>query len=145
MGLIDGQEKRQTVALDGVAAGVGGVPTAPGPLIDPQAIERLRELDPSGQQGVVGRVLQAYQASLARHLADIRTALAGADLDRLVRTAHTLKSSSAAVGATHFSQRCADVEHHVRHDKTMPETAEVQALIDEGQQVLAAVAAMLTP
>lgn len=116
------------------------------PVIDPQAIERLRDLDPGGQQGVLQRVLRAYESSLARHLADIGQAgHTAADLDRLLRAVHTLKSSSAAVGAMAFSQRCADIEHIVRAEKCMPDAAEVEALLLEGRGVLAAVGAMLAP
>ena len=118
-------------------------PDAPAPVIDPQAIERLRELDPSGQQGVLRRVLQAYETSLGRHLGEIGQALAAGDADRLSRSAHTLKSSSAAIGAMGFSQRCADLEHHLRSEPHLPPAAELQALIDEGRRVLAAVGAML--
>jgi hypothetical protein len=120
-------------------------PDAAGPVIDPQAIERLRELDPSGQQGVLRRVLQAYETSLTRHLADIASARGDDDLDRLSRSVHTLKSSSAAIGAMGFSQRCADVEHQARSERRHPEAAELDALIHEGRRVLAAVGAMLAP
>lgn len=115
------------------------------PLIDPQSIERLHELDPSGQQGVVERVLRAYENSLRRHLADIRAAHDVGDLDRLARAAHTLKSSSAAVGALGFSTRCAEVELSVRADKAVPSAAQVDALLHEGQRVLVAIGAMLAP
>jgi HPt (histidine-containing phosphotransfer) domain-containing protein len=114
------------------------------PLIDPQAIERLRELDHGGQHGVLDRVLKAYHGSLARHLDDIAQAQATADTDRLLRAVHTLKSSSAAVGANSFSQRCADIEHAVRADRTVPVGAQVEALIHEGRQVQSAVGAMLS-
>jgi len=120
------------------------LPPAPAPpVIDPQAIARLRELDPSGQQGVLRRVLQAYETSLGRHLGEIGQAAAAGDAERLSRSAHTLKSSSAAIGAMGFSQRCADLEQHLRGERQLPPAAELQALIDEGRQVLAAVEAML--
>jgi HPt (histidine-containing phosphotransfer) domain-containing protein len=119
------------------------LPHAAASVIDPQAIERLRELDPSGQQGVLRRVLQAYETSLGRHLGEIGQAVTAGDAERLSRSAHTLKSSSAAIGAMGFSQRCADVEHHLRSERQLPPAAELQALIDEGRQVLAAVEAML--
>lgn len=126
-------------------AGGSPIPDAAGPVIDPQAIDRLRELDPTGQQGVLRRVLQAYETSLSRHLADIAAARNDGDLDRLSRSVHTLKSSSAAIGAMGFSQRCADVEHQARSERRHPEPAELDALIDEGRLVLAAVGAMLAP
>ncbi len=116
----------------------------PGPVIDPQSIERLRQLDPSGQQGVLDRVLRAYESSLGRHLDDVATALPAGDLDRMARAAHTLKSSSAAVGALTFSQMCADIEHVLRSLKVMPPAPQVEALIHEGARVQAAVGAMLS-
>ncbi|MCA0241020.1 MAG: Hpt domain-containing protein [Proteobacteria bacterium] len=118
-------------------------PSLPTPLIDPQAIERLRELDPSGQLGVLRRVLQAYEASLKRHLADIEQAATTGDADRLSRAAHTLKSSSAAIGAMDFSQRCAELEQQLRSQRQVPPVAELQSLVADGRQVLAAVEAML--
>lgn len=142
-------QKDETMGLNRGQAD-GPLPACPGgamfqpPVIDPQAIERLRELDPTGQQGVLRRVLQAYETSLTRHLADIASASAQGDLDRLSRAVHTLKSSSAAIGAMGFSQRCADVEHQARSERRQPDAAELDALIHEGRQVLAAVGAMLT-
>lgn len=142
MASVGGQGGRTTAALDdGAAVALA----ADMPLIDPQSIERLRELDPGGQQGVVDRVLRAYESSLRRHLADIRAAHEAADVDRLARAAHTLKSSSAAVGALGFSTRCAEVELTVRADKAVPSPAMVEGLLHEGQRVLVAIGAMLAP
>jgi HPt (histidine-containing phosphotransfer) domain-containing protein len=124
-----------------VSGGSGQGPAAP--LIDPDAIERLRQLDPTGQQGVLLRVLQAYETTLTRHLADVADAWAQAEADRLARAAHSLKSSSAAVGAMGFAQICADLEQMVRERKGLPDGALVEALIHEGRRVLRAVGDML--
>lgn len=123
--------------------GTASPPTDGHQVIDPSAIARLRELDPAGTQGVVQRVLQAYHGSLVRLLGDIATAVAAGDENRLVHAVHTLKSSSAAVGAMDFSNRCADAEHCLRNERQMPDAAAVEALIHEGRRVLAAVGAML--
>lgn len=131
-------------------AGTGSTPPGEPPpaamgeaAIDPAAIARLHELDPTGAQGVVQRVLVAYHGSLERHLADIAAAAGAGDGNRLVHAVHTLKSSSAAVGAIDFSNRCADAEHRIRNDGELPTAADVEALIHEGRRVLAAVGAML--
>lgn len=123
-----------------------GVPTEPTdgqPVIDPSAIARLHELDPTGAQGVVARVLVAYHGSLGRLLGDIGAAAVTGDENRMVHAVHTLKSSSAAVGAMEFSNRCADAEQRIRNQRQMPDAASVEALIHEGRRVLAAVEAML--
>jgi len=122
---------------------VHGGAGSPPPRLDPDAIDRLRQLDPTGQLGVLQRVLQAYESSLARHLADVAEAVEQTDADRLGRAAHTLKSSSAAVGAVAFAQHCADVEQIVRQRRVLPDVALVEALVHEGGQVLRAVGDML--
>lgn len=128
----------------GLPAG-GGRPRLDEPLIDERAIERLRELDPGGQLGVLPRVLGAYRSSLGRHLDEMAAALAGNDKVRLLRTLHTLKSSSAAVGALAFSTHCSDIEDECRGLVGALPAARVEALIHEGRAVLAAVEAMLAP
>lgn len=120
------------------------VDTAVASPIDPLAIERLRELDPGGSLGTLRRVLEAYQQSLRRHLDDIGAAHAGHESEHLARAVHTMKSSSAAVGALVFSQRCADVEHLLRSGHGWPDGLQVEALIHEGRRVLSAVGAMLS-
>lgn len=111
--------------------------------LDPQSIERLRELDPGEQLGVLQRVLSAYRVSLGRHLDDIAEAFAQSDRPRLLRAAHTLKSSSAAVGALDLSALCADLEREAGDSSRPPVDTGVEALIHEGRRVLVAVGAML--
>lgn len=114
------------------------------PAIDPQAIERLRELDPRGEHGMLERVLRAYQSSLVRLLAEMaERGAAEPSLEQLARATHTLKSSSSAVGALPFSQLCADIEHLVRREQRRPSSGDLDALIEEGRRVLEAVTAML--
>ena len=79
-------------------------------VLDPQAIERLRELDPGGRSKLLSRVANAFGTSVARLLPQMRTALAASDLSAIRHVAHTLKSSSASIGAVKLSQLCADIE-----------------------------------
>lgn len=130
---------------DGVGDGQATGPQMAPEVIDQQAIERLRQLDPGGQSGVLDRVLRAYQASLSRYLTEIVAEPVASDPERVARAAHTLKSSSAAVGAMGLAQRCADIEVLVRSHKTLPPASQVEAMIHEGRLVLAAVATMLGP
>lgn len=141
MGFVQGQAIQATTSAD-TAAAVAGLPAEP---LDPQAIERLRELDPLGQTGVLRRVLEAYHGSLARHVGDITQAAAAGDLDRMARAAHTLKSSSASVGAAALSQHCVVVEHEARGQRQLPAAARLEALVHEAGRVRAAVEAMLAP
>lgn len=128
---------------DGVPAG-GGRFGAGDAMLDPQALERLRDLDPDGRLGVVTRVLTAYRGSLARQVDEIAAAQAGGDGRSLLRVVHTLKSSSAAVGASRLSVRCAELEEACRGVSGPWPGPAVEALIHEGRAVLAAVEAMLS-
>lgn len=127
-------------------AGPRKAATAAGAALDADAISRLQELDPDGRHGVVSRVMAAYETSLTRLLAQLRTqgeAGESCDVAQVARIAHTLKSSSASVGALALSAACADVEARLRDGAGDELSTDVDRLLAEGQAALAAVGAML--
>ena len=73
--------------------------TAP-PAIDRSIIEQFRELDPSGGMTLAARILDIYTASSREVFAAVEDAVAKDDGEALRNAAHSLKSSSANVGAT---------------------------------------------
>ncbi|CAN5295646.1 hypothetical protein BH11PSE10_BH11PSE10_05290 [soil metagenome] len=85
-------------------------------LLDAQALARLHELDPSGANQLLERVISAYMKSLERLLPDLAAAR-GPVLDLAVvrHVSHTLKSSSASLGALALAQRCAEIETLARN------------------------------
>lgn len=117
-------------------------PAMPGPVLDEAALARLRELDPDGRHGVVARVLAAYENSLVRQLAQMRAELAAPQPQVLGSLAHTLKSSSASVGALALSRACEAFEQRVRLGATA-QTHDVAELIALGEAALAAVRTIL--
>lgn len=123
-------------------------PRSPAAVLDEQALGRLRELDPDGSHGVVVRVLGAFETSLARLLGQLAAARDGGDAGAIVGVAHTLKSSSASVGATALSSACVEVERRWRGAGVGNPAAlaqDAQRLISEGEAALAAVRTMLRP
>ena len=123
-------------------------PSAPGvpPVtLDATALARLRELDPDGRHGVVVRVLEAFETSLGRMLGQLRTELDAGDPAVVAGIAHTLKSSSASVGALALSARCAEIERRLREGADGDLQADVQRLLAEGEAALRAVGSMLRP
>jgi CheY-like chemotaxis protein len=66
-------------------------------------LDQMRELDPTGSMGLTRKILQAFLESSASLQAQLDQALAAGDAEALRRSAHTLKSSSANVGAEHLS------------------------------------------
>lgn len=121
--------------------------TAPQPaaLLDPEAIRRLRELDPSGGNKLLERVVNAFSISLDRLLPDLARAREGSSLDlHVVRhVSHTLKSSSASLGAMALSARCADIESMARDGREEGLPEQLDAMLQDIQQVRAALAALL--
>ena len=84
------------------------------PVLDAACMAELRALDPDGKAQLVRRVLAAYQASLAKLVEQLRLARADGEWDQVSRVAHTLKSSSASIGALALSGLCADIERLLR-------------------------------
>lgn len=121
--------------------------TAPLPaaLLDPEAIRRLKELDPSGSNKLLERVVAAYSNSLDRLLPDLARAREGDTTDLAVvrHVVHTLKSSSASLGAMALSARCADIEAMAREGRVQGLPEQLDAMLQDIQQVRAALAALL--
>ncbi|MBE0547583.1 MAG: Hpt domain-containing protein [Rubrivivax sp.] len=118
---------------------------APAAALDEASLARLRELDPDGVHGVVNRVLAAYETSLNRLLGQLRSETCAGDAALVAGIAHTLKSSSASVGALALAASCADIERRLRAGAAGDLRADVQRLLAEGEAALRAVGAVLRP
>ncbi len=116
----------------------------PEPL-DAQALQRLHELDPDGRQGVVQRVLTAFDNSLARMITQLQAQADAADADVVAGIAHTLKSSSASVGALPLSRACAEIEARLRSGQRADLSHDIERLIVLSQAAQRSVAAILRP
>lgn len=111
--------------------------------LDEQALARLRELDPDGRHGVLRRVLSTFEASLQRMLGQLSEACGRADGAAVAALAHTMKSSSASVGALALSALCASAERDLRAGGVQDLPALVRGISAEVERVLATVRAML--
>ena len=96
-------------------------------VLDAQALAALAQLDPNGSSQLVQRVLTTYRQSLARLLVQLAQGRTNGDVAALRLVTHTLKSSSASVGALALSSICGAAEQAVRDGRleTLP------ALLDE--------------
>ena len=63
---------------------------------------------------LVNQILQTYLDSAPQLIADAHSAIAGGDQKALLLSVHSLKSSSANVGANQLSQLARDTERLVR-------------------------------
>ncbi|HEY9238800.1 MAG TPA: Hpt domain-containing protein, partial [Burkholderiaceae bacterium] len=104
------------------------------------ALARLAELDPSGKNRLIERVLQAFQTSAARLHPQLRQGRAEGDRAAIRLVTHTLKSSSASIGALRLSQLCAEIETAIRLDPAAELDAQLDALDDALDDVVQAIA-----
>ncbi len=116
-----------------------------GPVLDRVAIERLHELDPSGQNKLMQRVVSAFEASVARMVPQVRQASRNNDRDGMRHVAHTLKSSSASIGALRLSKMCAELEGIIRLERSDDTAPHVEAICREVDVVLIALRELGTP
>ena len=69
------------------------------PSIDPDAIANLRELNPGDNGEFLREIIGIYLEDTPKRLAELRTFLKSGDVAAFTRAAHTIKGSSANVGA----------------------------------------------
>jgi len=96
------------------------------PVLDESVlVELLASVE--GDREFVVDLVEAYLADGVAHVASVQQAVAAGDADSLVRPAHTLKSSSATVGAAALSATARALEMAGRSgslDSTVTELAE---------------------
>jgi HPt (histidine-containing phosphotransfer) domain-containing protein len=106
--------------------------------LDAGALQRRRELDPTGANRLLERVFQAFEASAARLLPQMHEAHRAGDHAGVRHVVHTLKSSSASIGAIKLSQLCAEIEAMIRLETLDGLTARIDLMDRETAAVLKA-------
>ena len=115
--------------------------TSSNPVLDEEALQRLRELDPGGRNRLLERVLRAFEASIVRLGPQLSEARQRNDMQGIRHVVHTLKSSSASIGALRLSRLCAEIEAAVRQEA--PEG--LAALLDDVDRELEVVLQAVHP
>jgi two-component system, sensor histidine kinase and response regulator len=88
--------------------------TAPS-VINLRVLSDIRDLAPGS--GLLNKVLNTYLDSSASLIDEFKSSLDRGETERMHRAMHTLKSSSANVGAIALSELCRDLESEVRQGK----------------------------
>ena len=99
--------------------------------LDAEALARLADLDPTGQSRLLKRLLATFEKSLDRMVPQLEQARDAADGRAVHLVAHTLKSSSATVGAMALSRQCAMVENLARQNRLAEAADGMQQLLLE--------------
>jgi CheY-like chemotaxis protein/HPt (histidine-containing phosphotransfer) domain-containing protein len=115
--------------------------TAP-EVLDPRALDRLRRTLGRQAENMLPGLLEGFLRDAERLLADARRALEQELADDLLRAAHTLKSTSATVGAMQLSSVARRLEHQARLgtlEAADKQIAKAQSELDRVRIALAAI------
>jgi HPt (histidine-containing phosphotransfer) domain-containing protein len=83
--------------------------------LDHSAIEAVRQLDPDGNDRLLSRLIALYRDDSSQLLADMDNGMKVGDAEAVARAAHTLKSSSANLGATNVAAIARKIETSARN------------------------------
>ena len=110
--------------------------------MNPRALRQIRDLDPGSGDELLVRVGRMYLESTPALLESLRQAVAAGDAIAVGHAAHSLKSSSANLGADAVAARCKQIEERARSSDIAAE--QVDALARELALVQASVRAQIS-
>src|SRR3954464_13846106 len=79
------------------------------PVLDPAVLDELRA-SVGGDEDFIADGVATYVSEGSGHVSEMHAAAAAGDAAAIVRPAHTLKSSSAALGAMRLAQIAREIE-----------------------------------
>jgi CheY-like chemotaxis protein/HPt (histidine-containing phosphotransfer) domain-containing protein len=84
------------------------------PPINREALNEIASLQPKESKAILTKLISLYFDSSSRHIKSILDAVNDNDISSLQTAAHTLKSSSASLGAMNLSEKCKELEMMAR-------------------------------
>ncbi len=114
-------------ALRGLAIPPAPAPLPEPPVLDPSYLDRLHQLQEITGRSVVGEIVDSFLGEVPRRLSRLREALATGDGEALAFTAHSLKGSSAQLGAL----RLASLSHALELAGREGSLEEAAGIVDE--------------
>ncbi|MDQ5909897.1 MAG: hypothetical protein QG599_1992 [Pseudomonadota bacterium] len=107
--------------------------------IDQQVLEKIRILERKGAPNLVARLVGLYLRDAPQLIRQMKQAVTEADDEMLLTAAHTLKSSSANVGATSLYDLCKELEAQARQRQVanpLEQVLAIEALFTAAQAIL---------
>ena len=133
-------QSRQDVHETSRTDGGGSAP------IDRKILDTIRELQLDDGPNILAQVIDLYLHDTPAQLQTLQHALNDADAETVQRTAHSLKSSSANLGAIKLSKLCRELEKMAKEQLMQSIPGQLLAVKNEFQQVQAALQAeMVSP
>jgi CheY-like chemotaxis protein/HPt (histidine-containing phosphotransfer) domain-containing protein len=84
------------------------------PAIEKEALNTLASLQPQGAKALLTKLISLYFESSSKQVQNILDAITENNVASLLTAAHTLKSSSASLGAGNFAEQCKELEMMAR-------------------------------
>ncbi|HRY19155.1 MAG TPA: response regulator [Candidatus Competibacteraceae bacterium] len=113
-------------------------------VLDLAVLENIRKLQQNGSPGLMERLINLYQSNTSTLLEQLRIAADSGEREELRTAAHTLKSSSANVGAIQMQALSKDLEMMARAGAVPDATNYVAAIEQEFARVQVALQEQLT-
>lgn len=86
------------------------------PIIDPDAIENLRALNPGDNDEFLREIIGIFLEDTPNRLTELTQSLADGDAGVFTRAAHSIKGSSSNVGAARLRAVAEKLEHTARKE-----------------------------
>ncbi|MEO5959704.1 MAG: Hpt domain-containing protein [Opitutaceae bacterium] len=83
-------------------------------VLDPEAIENLRSLNPGDNDEFLREIVAIFLDDTPLRVAELDESLAAGDAAKFTRAAHSIKGSSANLGANGLRAAAESLEHHSR-------------------------------
>jgi HPt (histidine-containing phosphotransfer) domain-containing protein len=115
----------------------------PSPILDQEAIDNLRMLDPDGGDTFLREIIGIFLEDTPLRLAEIDQSLAAGDAPTFVRAAHTIKGASSNVGAAALRAVAEQLEHRAKKDGLVDLTALIAELKTEFASATTALKALI--
>jgi two-component system, sensor histidine kinase and response regulator len=109
--------ERAPIAADASASATANDATG---IIDREAISRIRAIQGKDKNSLFERVVAQFADTAPSLVASLRSQCDAGDAEAVWRTAHSLKSSAATLGAMRLSRRCAEIEALAREGGATP-------------------------
>ena len=106
-------------------------------VLDQATLESLMD-SVGGDAEFMAELIDTYVADAPQQLEALNASLAAGDVDGLVRPAHTLKSSSASLGALRLTERCRQLELTAKAGSLDGATESIEGIAAELELVVAA-------
>ena len=115
------------------------------PIIDPEAIENLRALNPDDNDEFLRDITSIFLEDTPLRITELEQSFASADMPTFVRAAHTIKGSSSNLGALALRAVAERLEYQSRKTGFDGLTADIAELKTEYATLQTALQKLLKP